>query len=395
MKIKPELMTIIESVLKEADKYTHEGENGSYLLDPNFGIVRNRVNAEVAKTLIRLGQNQKAIQLLRYVLSAQEGDGSWNEIHPYYNQKSALVTAFIGDTLVTAYPHFPQDIPLENAKNFVLQNEKRPGYFLKSLTYTADHLNVDASCGAFLAGYGDIFGDENAIDAAKRAAERVCSFQKKGNFPYTTDQGNYPYVYNVPCIHYQGVTLYYLIKIQEIIDEPWLKKSLESGTEWLASTQRDDGSFNWSKSGFMFSYYLTGAYAFAYAVFTSQSRGNSEYSDNALRCLNILEKNCPSIALRWETASWISFFVPRLTTVRSAFLGDFPLGHRLFRSGYGYYRQISRRRIRNHVDEKTFISLCRLLHISSSTIEPTNNFPDLFMTSEILDCLSFAGCDIR
>jgi hypothetical protein len=394
MKTKPDPKIIIASLLKEVEKYTHEGEKGSYILDPVFGIVRNRVNAEVAKTYFRTNHPNKGIQLMKYVLSEQADDGSWNEIHPHYNQKSALVTSFIGSGLVVAYPFYPQDTSLEKAKNFVVQNEKKTGHFIKSLTYTADHLNVDASCGAFLAEYGDLFSDKNAIHAARRAAAHICRFQKNGYFPYTTDKGNYPYIYNVPCIHYQGVTLYYLIKIQEIIEEPWLKKRIESGTGWLTSVQHDDGTFDWSKSGLMFSYYLSGAYAFAYAVFTSQSRENSKYSDNALRCLKVVERNMPSIALRWETASWASFFIPGLTTVKTAFSGDFPLRHRLFRTGYGYYRQISRRRIGTSIDEKTFLALCRVLHISSSTIEPTNNFPDLFMTSEILDCLSSSRCDV-
>lgn len=395
MTMNPRAEQIVESLLQEVEKLAHDGENGTCIVDPVFGIVRNRVNAEVAKTYFRMKSPDKGVQLMKYVLSDQAEDGSWNEIHPNYNQKSALITAFIGSALVVAYPHFPQDAALEKAKIYVLQNEKSPGCFLKSQTYTADHLNVDASCGAFLAEYGKLFSDPEAINAAKRAAKRVCNAQKNGYFPYAADKGNYPYVFNFPCIHYQGVTLYYLSKIQEIIQEPWLEKSLESGTAWLASSQQKDGTFDWSWSGLMFAYYLTGAYAFAYAVFTSQSRRNSEYSDNALRCLNVLEKNIPSLALRWETASRASFFVPKLITVKSAFLGDFPLRHRLFRTGYGYYRQISRRRIRSDVDEKTFITLCRLLHISPSTIEPTNNFPDMFMTSEILDCLSSVRCDVR
>lgn len=394
MKTEPDPKIIVASLLQEVEKYLHDGEPGSYFQDPVFGIVRNRVHAEVAKTYIRTGQPQKAVQLLRYVLSSQAEDGSWNEIHPHYNQKSALVTAFIGDALVTAYPHFPQDAALDNAAAYVLQNEKKPGYFVKSLSYPADHLNVDASCGAFLAGYGNLSGDTKTTDAAKRAAERVCRFQKNGYFPYAADKGTYPYTYDVPCIHYQGVTLYYLLKIQDIIDEPWLEKSLESGTAWLASVQRKDGSFDWSKSGLMFSYYLSGAYAFAYAVFTSRSRVHSRYSDNASGCLEVLEKNIPSIALRWETASWLSFFVPGLSTVKTAYLGDFPLSHRLFRFGYGSYRQIARRIIRADADEKTFRALCSLLGISPSTIEPANNFPDLFMTSEILDCLSYGWKDV-
>lgn len=384
---------IVESLLKEVEKFAHDGEDGTYILDPIFGIVRNRVNAEVAKTYFRMNFPEKGVRLMKYVISAQAEDGSWNEIHPNYNQKSALITAFIGDALVVTYPHFPQDTALDNAKTYVLQNEKSPGYFVKSQTFTADHLNVDASCGAFLAEYGNLFSDTETIDAATRAAQRVCRFQKNGYFPYVSDKGNYPYIFNFPCIHYQGVTLYYLSKIQNIIDEPWLEKSLESGTAWLASAQREDGTFDWSRSGLMFAYYLTGAYAFAYAVFTRQSYAKDEYSDNALKCLKVLEKNIPSLALRWETASWPSLFVPRFTTVKTAFLGDFPLSHRLFRFGYGSYRQIARRRIANNADDKTFLTLCRLLHISASTIEPTNNFPDMFMTSEILDCLSSPRCD--
>jgi hypothetical protein len=379
---------IVKSLLKAVGKFSHDSENGTYILDPVFGIVRNRVNVEVAKTYFRINSTEKGIRLMKYILSDQAEDGSWNEIHPNYNQKSALITAFIGSGLVVAFPHFPQEAALEKAKTYVLQNEKKPGYFVKSQTYTADHLNVDASCGAFLAEYGNLFLDKVTIDAAKRAAQRVCKSQKKGYFPYAMDKGNYPYVFNFPCIHYQGVTLYYLSKIQDIIDEPWLKKSLESGTAWLASVQQEDGTFDWSKSGLMFAYYLTGAYAFAHAVFTSQTRVNSEYSDNAARCLNVLEKNIPSIALRWETASWTSLLVPGLTTMKSAFLGEYPVRHRLFRVGYGYYRQFSRRRIKLTVDDTAFKVLCRSLHISASTIEPTNNFPDMFMTSEILDCLS-------
>jgi hypothetical protein len=391
MKKQPDPKIIIASLLKEVENYVHDGETGSYLLDPVFGIVRNRVNAEVAKTYIRLGQTKKAIQLLRYVLTAQAEDGAWDEIHPNYRQKSALATAFIGDALVTAYPHFPQDTSLNNAATYVLQNEKKPGYFLKSLSYTADHLNVDASCGAFLAGYGNLFDDKKTIEAAKRAAEHICRFQKKGYFPYTTDKGNYPYTYNVPCIHYQGVTLYYLVKIQEIIDEPWLKKSIDDGTAWLASVQRDDGSFDWSKSGLMFAYYLSGAYAFAYAVFGSQSRRDERYRDNAQKCLSVINNNIPSFALRWESGNWMSFFVPKFITLKSAFLGEYPLGHRVFRYGYGSYRQIARRRYsEDPLHDILFQRLTKILHLSPSVIEASKNFPDLFMTSEILDCLSFS-----
>ena len=389
----PQSEQIVVSLIKEVEKFAQDGEKGTCLADPVFGIVRNRVNAEVAKTYFRLNLPEQGIRLMKYVLSDQAEDGSWDEIHPNYRQKSALVTAFMGDALITAYPHFPQDASLDNASAYVLQNEKKPGYFVKSVSYTADHLNVDASCGAFLAGYGNLFDDKKTIKAAKRAAEHICRCQKKGYFPYTTDKGTYPYTYNVPCIHYQGVTLYYLLKTQEIIDEPWLEKSIASGTAWLASVQNKDGTFDWSKSGLMFAYYLTGAYAFAYAVFSSRAKKDEKYRDNAQKCLSVIHNNIPSFALRWESGSWMSFLMPKFITLRSAFLGEYPLGHRVFRYGYGTYRQIARRRYsEDPLHDILFQRLTKILHLNPSVIEASKNFPDLFMTSEILDCLTYSDC---
>ena len=54
------------------------------------------------------------------------------------------------------------------------------------------------------------------------------------------------------------------------------------------------------------------------------------------------------------------------------------------------YRQFSRRRFSNSVNPEMFNLLSGILGIESSTIEPDNNFPDLFMTSEVLDCLSYS-----
>ncbi len=386
---------IIKSLLKEVKKHAVIKNDSAFILDPIFKIQRNRIHAEVCKTLIRLQSDTKLIdQLLNTMVNSQNDDGSWNEVHPRYNHPSSLVTSFIAEAILHGQRKNKTDyISLEKAKTYILSQEKELGYFIKSTVFTADCLNVNASCGAFLAEYGRKFSDSNAISAAKRAAERVCLYQKKGSFPYTSNKGNYAYICDIPCIHYQGVTLYYLIKIQEIVNEPWLQSHINAGTEWLAGVQKSNGFFDWAKSGLMFSYYLTGAYAFAYAVFSHQSKINPQYYNNAQACLKVLKMNTPSITLRWETESWASFFFPRLVTVRTAFLGDYPLKHRLFRIGYGLYRQISRRRIQSNVNEKTFNALCRLLHISPSTIEPINNFPDLFMTSEILDCLSWQKND--
>ncbi len=375
--------------------------SSAYIKDPVFGIVRNRVSAEYLKTIIRLyGEQERDIieKIVSFLLLRQNPNGSWNEIHPNYNQESALVTSFVGEALLLSLPYLQGELKeraqqaLIKARDFVLSSEIEPGYFLKSKLYTADYLNVDATCGAFLAQYYKVFGDKEALEGAKRAAKRVCNFQEKdGSFPYTVNRGSEKYHLKVPCIHYQGVTLYYLSKIQETINEKWLRNCIIKGTQWLSDVQRHDGRFEWSRSGLMFAYYLTGAYAFALASFAYASKWEENYLDNAEKIITVLEENTPNIALRWEKGRWRDFPKDVLTSLRSAWIGEYPIAHKLFRFGYAIYRQIARRRFSKEVqNDWVFNIITKLLGIRTSTIEPSKNFPDMFMTSEILDCLSYS-----
>jgi len=139
----------------------------------------------------------------------------------------------------------------------------------------------------------------------------------------------------------------------------------------------------------MFAYYLSGAYAFAIPCFMYGTKWNSSYSENAKKALNVLDVNVKSIANRWESDSMMSFPTSFLTAFNTANIGNYPASHRLFRFGYGMYRQFSRRRFSNEVNPRLFNILSGILNINTSTVEPDNNFPDLFMTSEVLDCLSY------
>ena len=386
-----DVTSLIHSILNAANRYLKTDGEYAYYVDPVYDIIRNRVNAEICKAMIRIGDTESVPGIVRYICSTQAPDGSWNEIHPDYDQPSALITGFIGEALVEAYDICPKDDVLHKARDYVLRNELSPGYFLKSEKYTADHLNVDVSCGSFLAKYGKRFGDKEAIEAAGRAALRTCRFQKvTGEYPYASDQGTYPYPYDIPCVHYQGVTMYYLSKIQEIIQDPKVDESLLLGAKWLASVQRPDGTFDWSKSGLMFSYYLSGAYAFAYAAFSCVSKLDKQYEKNASLSFTGLLRCLHGIMLRWEPAGWLSLPSALVTSARSAGIGQFPLREKLFRMGYTMYRQIARRRYSKTVDPRFFRKLCSIMRIHPSTIEPFNNFPDMFMTSEVLDCLSYS-----
>jgi hypothetical protein len=381
-----------ESLINEVKKLVVFENGAASIVDPVFHIRRNRVNAEFCKTLIRLKKDPALVeQLFISIANSQNPDGSWNEIHPNYNQPSALITAFIGESMLYRKQDYTQYASaLEKAKNYVLMSEKKPGYFLKSDQYTADHLNVDASCGAFLALYGKVLSDQECLDGARRAAERVCSHQVNGYYPYTTDQGSYRYPLTVPCIHYQGVTLYYLAKIHRILPEDRIRENLLRGAEWLASAQKTDGHFDWSKSGLMFAYHLSGAYAFAFASYRYISQWYPGYHDRADLCLQQLIRNRRGIVLRWDSDPWSNFPRSIYHAMLVSGIGGFPVKERLFRFGYGLYREAARRRFDDKADDKLFNVLRSLFHIQASTIDPSNNYPDMFMTSEVMDCMSWA-----
>lgn len=373
----------------------------AYIIDPVYGIVRNRVNAECVKALLRVFNDSDANSLdlinkiFQHLLNMQATDGSWNEIHVKYNHPSALITSIVGEAFVDGYvktqnPNFK--IAANKAKGYVLGNQISTGFFKKSSVYIADHLNVDATCGAFLAKYGKVFSDEECIDVAKQTAHHIFMHQfEDGVFPYTTEnKGNYAYDMQLPCVHYQCVTIYYLFKIIDNTGlneyDPYIKK----GIKWIRSVQFENGKFDWSKSGLMFAYFLSGAYAFSIPCFIHASKWDSSYKLNAKKALNVLINNTNYIVNRWEKQSFSSFPTSILTAWKTAMIGNYPFRHRFFRFGYGVYRQFSRCRYSDKVDPKIFNLLSSFMRINTSTIEPDNNFPDLFMTSEVLDCLSYS-----
>jgi len=134
-----------------------EKEDYAYIRDPIFEIRRNRVVAEVVKAVIRLKLEPDGSlieKFCNFLKKNQNTDGSWNEIHPNYNQPSALITSIVGEALLMNYQQSQNnelEKPIHHASRFVLYQEKSTGYFLKSVLNTADHLNVHDTCGAYLA----------------------------------------------------------------------------------------------------------------------------------------------------------------------------------------------------------------------------------------------------
>ncbi|BAI62609.1 conserved hypothetical protein [Methanocella paludicola SANAE] len=388
----PCLAELYGSLLESTLEYLIVEGDYAYVHDPYFNLNRCRVTAEVCKSMIRSGGNHLlAEKMVDWLVSRQNDNGSWNELHPRFSKPSALVTSFVAETLLlkkrAGSLSGRQEQSLRRAAEYVLCSEVGPGYFRKNASYMADYLNVDASCGAFLAHYGQAYHNPTYMEAALRAADNCIGHQASdGTYPYTTSEGGTPerYPLDVPCAHYQGVTIYYLAKLQKCIRDRRLESSIRHAGGWLASIQGADGSFDWSRSGLMFAYYLSGAYAFAAAAF--------DYCDlTRNRGLSITKmiENKRSIMNRWEGDSFLTLPRDAYTTYRSSMVGSFPARHRLFRFCYGLYRQCARRRQSDRIEDGPFNVLSKIFNIKTSTIDPFANYPDLFMTSEALDCLGY------
>ncbi|VVB75995.1 Pectic acid lyase [Candidatus Tiddalikarchaeum anstoanum] len=264
-----------------------QGEDGSFL-DPVLNIKRNRVGAEIGKSLLFMEEKEQAYKSLNWVLKRQNGNGSWNEIHPDLNEESTVVTSICGRVMVDAFRQSGSKkflICAKKAADYVLTKEFSPGFFIKSYKHYADVLNVNATVLSFISYLGKELKNKKLLDASERCIFNIARHQfKNGAYPYSTPVQSYPYEYhlNVPDIHYQGTTMYYLLLSK--IKNKYLDISLEKGGQWLSNSINDNG-FMWEKSHLMFSHKTSGAYGFGAYCFKEQG-----YKEELKTCINILSK---------------------------------------------------------------------------------------------------------
>jgi hypothetical protein len=189
---------LFDTLLDEAQQYVVTDGDLCHVYDPYFDLKRCRVTAEVCKAMLRAGRGSETTDgMIRWLASRQNPDGSWNELHPRYSRPSALATAFGGEAFLLEKAASgltgEQEARLKKAARYVRGAETAPGRFRKSEKYLSDYLNVDASCGAFLARYGHDCGDAASLEAATRAALNCVAFQAPdGAYPYTTAEGGAP-----------------------------------------------------------------------------------------------------------------------------------------------------------------------------------------------------------
>lgn len=375
----------------------------AYIEDRVSKIRRSRVNAEFCSTLVNLHNNglenyyNIIEKLAKGIVLDQNKDGSWNEKHLNYDNPSSVFTSICALSLLDVKETFPEmsieDNVFENAARFLIRQEISSGHFRKSEQYHADVLNADAMVAAFLVRIGTKYHNDDYIKAGERALLNVCKQQfTDGGFPYGGPTKAHPYKYHlhVPCIHYQTVTLYYLMKSLPLAKSDWLTNSINQGIKWLLQNQVVNGTFSWKKSGLNFALYLTATYALSVPLYLRYITIDNRAQRMIIKCIDILEKQIVNdILLRWEKGSFGSVLKGILDAPIGGFIGEYPLSFKILRSLHRIHREIARSEISENITASKLVNRTAGGYSSiMSTVESSTNYPDMYMTTEALEALS-------
>ena len=402
MNLFDETSNITKQLLDGVMKQLTVTDEDAFVSDDVTKVIRTRITAEICSTLVKLhslkiSDNQLLIKkMTKWLIDNQNSNGSWNETHLHYNQPSTVFTSICALSLLEVSESFPEfNINKEifhNAAKFILDQEIDFGAYKKSELVHADILNADAMAAAFLLKFGNKSSNENYIKAGERAIANICLHQFiDGAYPYSGPKRAYPYKYHfyIPCIHYQAVTLYYLIKSAHYIKSESLQHSILSGAKWLLKNQKDNGYFQWKNSGLNFALYLSATYAFVLPIYQNLLSDDTNATKLMRESLNVLKEQIfDNILLRWEKGNSKSVIVGFFEATKGGSIGEYPLVFKLMRTLHRLHREIARTKISSHLIPSKLISRPTGYSAYLGTVESSTNHPDLYMTSEALDALS-------
>ena len=402
MNLFDETSNITKQLLDGVMKQITVTDEDAFVSDNVTKVIRTRITAEICSTLVKLhslkiSDNKLLIKkMTKWLIDNQNSNGSWNETHLHYNQPSTVFTSICALSLLEVSESFPEfNINKEifhNAAKFILDQEIDFGAYKKSELVHADILNADAMAAAFLLKFGNKSSNENYIKAGERAIANICLHQFiDGAYPYSGPKRAYPYKYHfyIPCIHYQAVTLYYLIKSALYIKSESLQHSILSGAKWLLKNQKDNGYFQWKNSGLNFALYLSATYAFVLPIYQNLLSDDTNATKLMRESLNVLKEQIfDNILLRWEKGNSKSVIVGFFEATKGGSIGEYPLVFKLMRTLHRLHREIARTKISSHLIPSKLISRPTGYSAYLGHVESSTNHPDLYMTSEALDALS-------
>jgi hypothetical protein len=402
MNLFDETSNITKQLLDGVMKQLTVTDEDAFVSDDVTKVIRTRITAEICSTLVKLhslkiSDNQLLIKkMAKWLIDNQNSNGSWNETHLHYNQPSTVFTSICALSLLEVSESFPEfninEEIFHNAAKFILDQEIDFGAYKKSELVHADILNADAMAAAFLLKFGNKSSNENYIKAGERAIANICLHQFiDGAYPYSGPKRAYPYKYHfyIPCIHYQAVTLYYLIKSAHYIKSESLQHSILSGAKWLLKNQKDNGYFQWKNSGLNFALYLSATYAFVLPIYQNLLSDDTNATKLMRESLNVLKEQIfDNILLRWEKGNSKSVIVGFFEARKGGSIGEYPSIFKFMRILHRFHREISRMKISNHITPSKLISRPTGYSAYLGHVESSTNHPDLYMTSEALDALS-------
>ena len=101
--------------------------------------------------------------------------------------------------------------------------------------------------------------------------------------------------------------------------------------------------------------------------------------------IQVLRSNTGDLVNRWQKDNpllTMTIMVLPFRPLRISMIGDYSLKERAIRYGYAYYKEFCRLRFKEAYDDKLFKKVIKITKQKVSTTEPSNNFPDLFMTKQ-------------
>lgn len=305
-------------------------------------------DGEIAKGFINLYEYDGKQKWLReaeetgyFLANCQNRDGSWNETVPYYNYPSIVSTTVVAEALLRIADHTHNRKLLNCAikgGDYILKKEVGYGVFHKSTFIFTNTLNVNAHAGAALSKLYSTTKEKRYLEAAERVIFSIAKHQfPDGALPYSDAVRSYPNQlhYNVKCIHYQGISLFYLLKIRENIGgkKPILENMLKIGAQYLDSCIRENGKILWEKDTFTFEYFQNAAYALAISVLPSFYGENTQKNKIAGMLRQLSEERAKNSGFPRREALGFGYytqsFISHATQTVSA--GNFSLRERLFR----------------------------------------------------------------
>jgi hypothetical protein len=208
-------------------------------------------NSTLALTYFNLSQiagkeayRQKGLELIQKLLKKQNEDGSWNEIYPNINAKSTLATAYVGLMLakINSYSLLENvNSYLIKATEYVVNNEMKPGYFLKSEINDKDTVNVNLVCALFLLNMYKHFQRDDLLKISLRTVKKVMKAQlENGAFPYYSDEKRY-----LTPLHYHVFITRLLADYFLLLPDDKLYFSLQKAVGWLSNKVETQGRINW------------------------------------------------------------------------------------------------------------------------------------------------------